>query len=97
MAIKNFNPLKDAHSALQFLLMLTPVESKQQAIRAASIVKAALDEQKSGQSQTATLNGQNEILRQQIIALQAELTALQFVPETETLVEEKKRGRKVNG
>lgn len=97
MATKSSNPLKDATSALQFLLMLTPPESRQQALRAASIIKQQLDKQRSESSELATLTGQNDVLRQQIVALNAELTAIQFAPESEPEVqEERKRGRKGN-
>lgn len=97
MATKSFNPWKDGPTALQYLLMLTPPEVRQQAIRAAAVVKTALDEQKALKDQHAVLQGQNDVLRQQIIALQAELSAAQFsLPEAQEPVEEKKRGRKAN-
>jgi hypothetical protein len=91
MGRKSFNPLVNPHDALQYLLLITPPENRQQAIRAASVVKARLDEQRNDNSEVETLRGQNAVLLQQITALQAEITALQFVPEPEP---EKKRGRK---
>lgn len=96
MATKNFNPMKDAPSALQYLLMLTPPEVRQQAIRATSVVKTALDQQKVTENERAILLGQTEVLRQQIVALKAELASIQFSLPEESAPEEKKRGRKPN-
>lgn len=96
MATKNFNPWKDGPTALQYLLMLTPSEVRQQAIRAAAIVKADLDNYRTVASERTVLLSQTEILRQQIEALKAELNAVQFAAEPPEPVEEKKRGRKAN-
>jgi hypothetical protein len=104
MATKSFNPLKNPYDALQLLLALSSMENRQQALRAASVVKAKLDAGRGEVSELATLRGQNDVLRQQIETLKAEVSAYQFqfqatqeAPVDPVLVtEDKRRGRKSN-
>lgn len=96
MSIKNSNPMKDAVSSLQYLLMLTPPELRQQAIRASSVVKNSLDNLATLQKNYTIIEGQNQVLRQQLDALKAELSSAQFTLPESDIPEEKKRGRKSN-
>ena len=96
MATKNSNPMKDALSSLQYLLMLTPPEVRQQAIRASSVIKTSLDNLGTLQKNYAVIEGQNQVLRQQLEALKAELSSAQFALPESDVPEEKKRGRKPN-
>jgi hypothetical protein len=96
MVVKNSNPMKDALSSLQYLLMLTPPEVRQQAIRASSVIKTSLDNLKTLQNNYAVIEGQNQVLRQQLEALKAELSSVQFALPEADAPEEKKRGRKPN-
>ncbi len=95
MAKKSFNPLKSPHDALQYILLLLPIESRQQAFKPMSIIKTTLDSINESSSELEVLRGQNSVLKEQVVALQAELTALQFQPQV--IEVEKKRGRKPNG
>lgn len=87
--MSSFNPFLNAFTAAQYLLMLAPQELKQQAIKAAGVIKRELDENVKIKSQFLVIRDQNEILQQQLQSLKVELQALQFdVP--------KEKGRKKN-
>ncbi len=90
MPTKNTKTLNDPYTALQFLVMNSPAEIRQQASIAIGTIKRRLDACESVETELAQIRTEAISLRDIVRDLQAELSALQFQP-TVTILKKTKR------